>query len=952
MSFGFSVSDFVTVIKLVNDACADFRSAAAEFRQVSKELECFRDALNDVSKLLAARDLTRAQQESLGNIQVVCLQILEDGQRLMDKYQHTLGQRSIDSGAWETRKWFRARLKLSRGTLTRSSILDPGEVGVRNGVRRAWKRLQWKYDDVCRLRGRIVSAAIRLNSIIEMINNENVVLLIKGQEIQEKQEQKRAQEEQKRYQEKIFHWLTPFDYFSQQSDFIRRRQPGTGQWLLDSTEYRHWLSTKRETLFCPGIPGAGKTILASIVIENLLDLNSIDESVGICYIFLSTRRSHEQDLSHLMASLLKQLLQAKSTCLEKISLPYDRHKKNRTRPSLDELRGMLHSVASGFARIFVVVDALDECQIGDDDCRSRFISELLDLCSVAGVNILATSRPIPEITAKFDRAGAAVKEICASDDDIVKYLDEKLSTFPSFVSCDPLLQVTIKETIVERVKGMFLLAQLHLDSLRDKTTRKAVRIGLSRLGRDSTYDAAYRDAVARIQDQRRGHADLALQALAWITFAKRPLTATELQNALGVELNTKCFDEENLPDIEDVVSYCSGLVTVDEESGIIRLVHYTAHEYLEQTGGWFPNPHYRIAEICVTYLAFDIFGDGACKSPPELDTRLSTYPLYNYASIYWGDHAYLASNYEFCYPFLSMTPNVSACSQVLFQNEHLRNYGRRGSYNIYGSISSQVTGLHLAAYFGLEQAVRSHAESRKIDGLDSYGRTPMLYAIRNGHATVVGALLEKCVMVDSQVNKMTLLSHASVQGHEAIVRVLLMHGANVEARDNYGRTPLSYAAMPLDRNKGVVELLLESGARIESKDHYGRTPLSRAVTSWEQDQDVIHLLLESGADIESIDNNGRTPLSHAVTSWDQNQDVVRLLIENGANIGSKDDRGRTPLFHAITFGRLNEDIIRLLIGDGANIETKESNECTPVSLAHTKGENSLVRTLLAEGAVV
>ena len=66
---------------------------------------------------------------------------------------------------------------------------------------------------------------------------------------------------------KILDWLTPVDYGPQQTDNIRRRQPGTGQWLLDSAEYQTWLKTSKQTLFCPGIPGAGKTILTSIVID-------------------------------------------------------------------------------------------------------------------------------------------------------------------------------------------------------------------------------------------------------------------------------------------------------------------------------------------------------------------------------------------------------------------------------------------------------------------------------------------------------------------------------------------------------------------------------------------------------------------------------------------------------------------------------------------------------------
>ncbi|KAF3903443.1 hypothetical protein ABW20_dc0102901 [Dactylellina cionopaga] len=71
---------------------------------------------------------------------------------------------------------------------------------------------------------------------------------------------------------KILNWLTPIDYRPQHIDYIRRKQAGTGKWLLESTEFQSWVNDKDQTLFCPGIPGAGKTIMAATVIEYLQDL--------------------------------------------------------------------------------------------------------------------------------------------------------------------------------------------------------------------------------------------------------------------------------------------------------------------------------------------------------------------------------------------------------------------------------------------------------------------------------------------------------------------------------------------------------------------------------------------------------------------------------------------------------------------------------------------------------
>lgn len=105
----------------------------------------------------------------------------------------------------------------------------------------------------------------------------------------------------------IADWLTPIDYSTQQSDFISRRQEGTGQWLLDSNEFHEWLTTSKQTLFCPGIPGAGKTMITSIIVEHLSTRFQNDATTGIAYLYCNHRRQQEQKPADLLASILKQL---------------------------------------------------------------------------------------------------------------------------------------------------------------------------------------------------------------------------------------------------------------------------------------------------------------------------------------------------------------------------------------------------------------------------------------------------------------------------------------------------------------------------------------------------------------------------------------------------------------------------------------------------------------------
>jgi hypothetical protein len=177
---------------------------------------------------------------------------------------------------------------------------------------------------------------------------------------------------------KILNWITPIDYGPQQTDYIRRRQAGTGQWLLDSAEYQTWLNISKQTLFCPGIPGAGKTILTSIVINDLSTRFPANQNVGIAYLYCNFRRRDEQSAENLLASLLKQLTQERSSLPESVKALYDHHKDKRTRPLFDEISRTLQSVAAMSSQVFIVVDALDECQ-ASDGCRTKFLTEIFNL---------------------------------------------------------------------------------------------------------------------------------------------------------------------------------------------------------------------------------------------------------------------------------------------------------------------------------------------------------------------------------------------------------------------------------------------------------------------------------------------------------------------------------------------------------------------------------------------
>lgn len=253
----------------------------------------------------------------------------------------------------------------------------------------------------------------------------------------------------------ILNWLTPIDYAPQQNDFINRRQPGTGQWLLSSEEYQTWLKTDKQTLFCPGIPGAGKTISTAIVVDDLNKRFQNDSTIWVAFIYCNFRRQDEQKVEDLLASLLKQLTQGRPSLPESVQSLHVSHEGKRARPSFDEISRTLQSVAAMYSRVFIVVDALDECQV-TSDCRARFLAETFDLQTKCGANVFVTSRFIPEVVEEFKRSLRL--EIYAREEDVRTYLDYHMSPRRAFLKKNRELQEQIKGKIVEVVKGMYVFS--------------------------------------------------------------------------------------------------------------------------------------------------------------------------------------------------------------------------------------------------------------------------------------------------------------------------------------------------------------------------------------------------------------------------------------------------------------------------------------------------------------
>jgi len=485
----------------------------------------------------------------------------------------------------------------------------------------------------------------------------------------------------------------------------------------------------------------------------------------------------------------------------------------------------------------------------------------------------------------------------------------------------------------------FLLAELYFDLVAEEMSRRKVENILRNLRRGSgAYDYAYEKAMNRIPYKRM---KLAKQVLSWIICAKRPLTTLELQHALAVEDDMSELD--NLPQLEDIVSICVGLVTIDKRSNVIRLVHYTAHEYFDRTRGkWFPNAESEITTTCITYLSSTIFESGICQTDEDFEERLQSNQFFEYAARNWGHHARIAPTSDLVLnqtvaEFLRSETKVDASSQGLFAFKYDWTYIQQ---------VPKFKGVHLAAYFGVEVAMKLLLESATVDAdlKDSFARTPFSYAMQGKHEAVTKLLL-KTGNIDSKLKndyRQMLLSIAADNEQEADIKLLLKIGkVNVNLKDDLGQTLLSRAAE--NGNEAVIKLLLKTGkVDLNLKDDFGQTPLSRAASNGHEV--VIRLLLDTGkvqADSRCIDN--RTPLSFAAEHG--HEVIVNLLLEKGVEIDSKDICGRTPLQYAIMRG--HERVAALLLSDCiVNVNCENEDGQTILILAVRNGFTTIVQRLL------
>jgi Cdc6-like AAA superfamily ATPase len=229
-----------------------------------------------------------------------------------------------------------------------------------------------------------------------------------------------------------------------------KRQEGTGQWFLKRPEFVAWVEAPSGTLLCPGIPGAGKTFMSALVVNHLRETPPRYEDTGVAVLYCSYSMREEQTKEKLLAGLLRQLINHQHAEWEKIQAFYGRCKSAGRRPSFSELSGLLQRVAGTYSRVFIVLDALDECE---DTERLPLLSELRRLQPLLpSLKLMFTFRPHVDVTDTF--TAAVTCEIRADFWDLEHYISEQLPRLSSHVKQTAGLRDEVIQGIIKAADGM------------------------------------------------------------------------------------------------------------------------------------------------------------------------------------------------------------------------------------------------------------------------------------------------------------------------------------------------------------------------------------------------------------------------------------------------------------------------------------------------------------------
>ncbi|KAH6867720.1 hypothetical protein BKA70DRAFT_1211630 [Coprinopsis sp. MPI-PUGE-AT-0042] len=724
-------------------------------------------------------------------------------------------------------------------------------------------------------------------------------------------------------------WLSAVNFRKIQAENFSKGAPGTGMWFIMSPAFQRLLKSKYGILWGTGMPGAGKTILASLVISYLDNRAASSEAPGIsdCSIaYVYCRYTEPLSVEDILAALVRQLLERYNFLLEVVEPMFAKHKFLDTRPSISELLSVLRDFTRRFKSNFYVLDGLDEAL-----SHSRF--DLLQaLTSIRG-HFVIFSRPLDLLKSSVPEA--TFVNIAAHGNDIELYVKQQIAKTPLLqdIIASRNLEPEVVHKIVHKAHGMFLHAFLQVELLKQCVSVKQLMGTLEQM--PTEIGSMYVGSLNRIEHQPAEHIKIARLALMWLAYAMQPLTIEDLRHAIARSHGSSQLEEDELVPQAVIVSVCCGLV-VCEAAGQVRLVHYTAKDALApMLQKYHPNPHAMIANTCIELLISrdlprsnfqpgDIFSldpsDGYNPDTFDFVSGLEELPLLRYAYDNWHLHAHESI----------LVPSVTDSLLQFFRQ--CRSFPTRAWED-----NDSLSRLHERSLVYLD---------REGFGFVDDPTAAVVFAALYSHTGVLHRLLD---LPETDVNicegglhgRTLLMLEASLGRKASVVELLRSPRIDVNRRDVHGHT-----ALILSLKMGqphIAHLLLEVvGINVVATDAGWATALTYASAGGYTD--IVSRLLEfPGIDPNSATKDGATPLIFALEKG--HVEVALLLLAyplTDINATRKD--GWTALLFALYLNL--SPVVDLLLENPKLVVQTQSGKWSPLMVACYKGRAETVKRIL------
>ncbi|RFU34097.1 hypothetical protein B7463_g2206, partial [Scytalidium lignicola] len=411
--------------------------------------------------------------------------------------------------------------------------------------------------------------------------------------------------------------LSPIDYVDRQRKALRSCQPGTGQWIFDETQYKEWKSSTESSLLnIFGIPGCGKTILLSCIIDDLG--KEIAERELLVHHYCDYKDPRSLDPMTVIGTLINGLLEGLDISEELSCLICNVFRDGqRSLEESDMLQILDHVLDCRLDySIYVVVDGVDEVEERERKALFKLLKHFAE-CPHSSIKLIVSSRAsVSEMICLPCRLHVTQANISNDIDKFVRQATEKLILSDELMIRDASLKDEIVQRLAHGARGMFLWVKFQLDSLCDCDSDASIQEALENLPQSLTE--TYERLLGKIQNfQRR---ILVRHMMQWITCARRNLSIDELLEGVAFTIDDDHWDSAKIPiDPGRLIRASGNLLVIDDEDRSVQLAHYTVQQFLlvdalNQISLSSFTYHFTreeaeryVGEICVIYLCFSDF---------------------------------------------------------------------------------------------------------------------------------------------------------------------------------------------------------------------------------------------------------------------------------------------------------------------------------------------------------